>query len=83
MGFCAILWPIIAYFYYNPLFLFIARLILYYNIKTQIHNIMGETKIKKEFSKGCSGRKQGLEKKGGGKFKKQQSSTEDDFFNGL
>jgi len=41
---------------------------------------MEETEIKKEFSKGCDGGKQGFKKKGGGKFKKQQSSMGDDFF---
>jgi len=44
---------------------------------------MEESEIKKEFSKGRGGRKQGFKKKGSGKFKKHQSSTGDDFFKGV
>jgi len=44
---------------------------------------MEETEIKKESSTGRGSGKQGFKKKGGGKFKKQQSSTGDEFFKGV
>jgi len=48
-------------------------------VNFEITNKMEETEFKKEFSKERVSRKQGFKKKGGGKIKKHQSSTGDDF----